>query len=334
MSRAAVEKLNGFLWLNKKGEPAGRYPDASLWGRIKNNIAPNDIVIASSRKSSGGFLVDIKTGVNLNGYPKVKRNAAPPVHEILEGALIDQVKEIMSVTPEPETTIEIGEKSIVDFESDIGPRTNIGEYTIIGNRVKIGKNCKIGNHVIIENGVDIGPNTIINNFVELKPGTEKIKIGKGCLIDSRVMIEGNCIIGDRSIVGPSCEIKSGVILEEDAQLQGRNRLANNCYVEQGALIKYGSILTSNVRIGKDCFIGPNVIMTGDDTSRSQSEAGNQLSTSIGARTFVGANTIFMPSVHVGEDCLIGASSFVRDNTNNNEVWFGNPAKLRRKKEDK
>ena len=210
-----------------------------------------------------------------------------------------------------------------------------GLYCVIDPAAKISPSTKVGSFCIIGGNIKIGKNTVIKNHVEIRTDGGLVEIGDGCVIDSGVLLEGPCIIESNVTIGPECEIRPGVKINKSSYLQGRNRIADNCVIDMGATIKYGSILTSNVYIGRDCFIGPNVIMTGDDQSRGQPEAGNEKSTRIGAETFIGANSILMPAVHIGSQNIIGACSFVRGGTGDQEVWFGNPAKCRktRRKQD-
>ncbi len=45
--------------------------------------------------------------------------------------------------------------------------------------------------------------------------------------------------------------------------------------------------------------------------------------------FIGASSIILPGVTIGQKSIIGAGSVVRDNIPDNEIWAGNPAiKLR------
>lgn len=56
---------------------------------------------------------------------------------------------------------------------------------------------------------------------------------------------------------------------------------------------------------------------------------------IGNNACVGANSVIMPDVNIGENSIIGALSFVPKGTKipHNEVWFGIPAKFIKKKNE-
>ena len=48
-------------------------------------------------------------------------------------------------------------------------------------------------------------------------------------------------------------------------------------------------------------------------------------TSIGDGCWLGANSIILPGVSVGNDAVVGAGSVVTHSIPNGEVWAGNPA---------
>ena len=49
--------------------------------------------------------------------------------------------------------------------------------------------------------------------------------------------------------------------------------------------------------------------------------------SIGDNTFIGADTIVMPNVKIGKNCIIGTRSVVTKDVPDNTVYAGNPAKF-------
>jgi len=45
---------------------------------------------------------------------------------------------------------------------------------------------------------------------------------------------------------------------------------------------------------------------------------------------IGAGSIIMPKVTIGENSIVGANSFVNRSVPDNEIWFGTPAKFKAK----
>ena len=116
----------------------------------------------------------------------------------------------------------------------------------------------------------------------------KCKIGKNCKIDAFVYVEGDVVIGDNCKIRPFVFIPTGVTIEDNV------------------------------------FIGPNVSFTNDKYPRVKGEW-TLLRTRIKKGASIGANTVILPGVMVGEDALIGAGSVVTKDVPSRAVVAGNPA---------
>ena len=80
----------------------------------------------------------------------------------------------------------------------------------------------------------------------------------------------------------------------------------------------GIVIEDNVQIGPGCVIMS--ISTID---------GKQGTVTLKRNCKIGANSVVMPGVTVGENSVVGAMSFVSTNIPDNEVWYGTPAQFRR-----
>lgn len=118
----------------------------------------------------------------------------------------------------------------------------------------------------------------------------KCKIGKNCKIDSFVYIEQDVEIGDDCKIRPFVFIPTGVIIESEV------------------------------------FVGSNVSFTNDKYPKVK---GNWklLQTRIKRGAAIGANSVILPGVTIGENALVGAGSVVTKNVPDNAVVAGNPAKI-------
>lgn len=134
--------------------------------------------------------------------------------------------------------------------------------------------------------------------VELGEGTvihdhvnlHKCKIGKNCKIDAFVYIEEDVVIGDNCKVRPFVFIPTGVLIEDNV------------------------------------FIGPSVSFTNDKYPKVK---GNwkMLKTVIKRGASIGANSVILPGVTVGEEALVGAGSVVTEDVPDKAVVTGNPARI-------
>ena len=118
----------------------------------------------------------------------------------------------------------------------------------------------------------------------------KCKIGKNCKIDSYVYVEEGVVIGDNCKIRPFVFIPTGVTIEDNV------------------------------------FIGPNVTFTNDKHPRVQGEW-KLLQTRIKRGASIGANSVILPGITIGEEALIGAGSVVTKDVPSKATVAGNPASI-------
>ena len=157
------------------------------------------------------------------------------------------------------------------------------------------ENIFIHESSIVES-TNIGEGTKIWAFSHVCEGS---KIGKNCIIGEGVYIGPNVLIGD------------------------------NCKIQNNSLVYEGVTLEDNV------FFGPNTVTTNDFTPKVD---GDWLNDGRFKKTFfkkgcsIGANSVIICGITVGENSLVGAGSVVTKDVPNNSLVYGNPAKY--KKENK
>jgi acetyltransferase-like isoleucine patch superfamily enzyme len=117
----------------------------------------------------------------------------------------------------------------------------------------------------------------------------KCKIGKNSKVDSYVYIEENVVIGDNCKIRPFVFIPSGVVIEDDV------------------------------------FVGPSVTFTNDKHPRAQG-AWTLAYTTVKKGASIGANSVILPGVTIGEEAVVGAGSVVTKDVPNRTTVVGNPAK--------
>lgn len=82
-----------------------------------------------------------------------------------------------------------------------------------------------------------------------------------------------------------------------------------------------------IEIGDDVTIAPGVRVFAHDASMRRALGYTRIApVRIGRRTFIGANSIILPGVSIGEDCVIGAGSVVTKDVPAGTVAAGNPCR--------
>jgi acetyltransferase-like isoleucine patch superfamily enzyme len=89
-------------------------------------------------------------------------------------------------------------------------------------------------------------------------------------------------------------------------------------------------LWDGIRVEDRVFIGPNVTFTNDKYPRSKSYPNQFQNTLIKKGASIGAGSIILGGVEIGQNAMIGAGSLVTQNIPSNELWYGSPAKFVRK----
>ena len=127
-----------------------------------------------------------------------------------------------------------------------------------------------------------------------------------------------CVVLPGAVVGSSCNICSHCFIENDV-IVGNN-----------VTIKNGVYLWDGMRIEDNVFVGPNVTFTNDRYPRSKQYPGSFQQTIIKKGASIGAGSVILGGVTIGENAMVGAGSVVTKDIPSGELWFGNPAICKRK----
>ena len=150
-------------------------------------------------------------------------------------------------------------------------------------------NCYVDPTAIIEKDVTLGKGTKVWHFVHIM---ENAKIGE------------NCVIADFVYIGKDVIIGKGVKIE------------NRATVYDG------------VTIDDNVFVGPHVTFTNDLYPRSFKQDWKKIQTSVKEGASIGAGTIIVCGITIGQYALIGAGSTITRDIPPNSLAFGNPARVR------
>ncbi len=175
------------------------------------------------------------------------------------------------------------------LEQKIKKSVHISKKAVIEGKVYIGKNTKVFENAVIKGPCYIGDNCIIGNNALIRDYTNlenKVVIGANAEVKNAVFCEGSHMhsgyIGD-SIIGENCRLGAGAVTA-------------NMRIDKGiikSVVKNKKIETGLKGFG--CVIGNN--------------------------TKTGINCSFMPGVLVGSDCLIGPSSVIFKNIEDNKLFY-------------
>ena len=173
-------------------------------------------------------------------YPDVKSSKKDKKKDIV----VSNSSEVSNYV-DLKSNVSIGDKTVINSFSSIGPNVHIGKNCFIGNNVSI-TNSYIGNNVIIQDGAIIGQ----DGFGYVFDGKKYIKVPQiGIVkIDDDVEIGSNCAI-DRGSLNFT-EIKKGV------------KIDNLVHIAHNVVIGENTVIAGQTGIAGSSIIGKNVLMGG------------------------------------------------------------------------
>ena len=141
-------------------------------------------------------------------------------------------------------------------------------------------------------------------------------IGQGTRIWHNSQVRDEVVIGDNCIIGRNVYIGTGV------------RIGQNCKIQNNALIYEPAVIADGV------FIGPGVILTNDqypravniDLTLKSADDWIPVGVSIGTGASIGAGSICVAPVSIGDWSMIAAGSVVTKNVPNFALVAGVPAR--------
>ncbi len=134
-------------------------------------------------------------------------------------------------------------------------------------------------------------------------------VHESAFVHPQAVVTGNVIIGRDVYIGPGAAIRGdwgGIVIEDGCNVQ------ENCTIHMFPGI--------TVRLQESAHIGHGAIIHG---------------ASIGRNVLVGMNAVIMDEVEIGDECIIGALSFVKagEKIPPRSLVVGNPAKIIREVSD-
>jgi UDP-2-acetamido-3-amino-2,3-dideoxy-glucuronate N-acetyltransferase len=151
---------------------------------------------------------------------------------------------------------------------------------------------------------------------------------------NKVTIQPTAIVDKNVVIGEGTRVWNFVHVRENAEIGKQCVLADYVYVGRGVKIgnnvklENRATVYEGVTIQDKVFVGPHVTFTNDPYPRSFSTDWKILQTLVKEGTSIGAGTVIVCGVTIGEYALIGAGSVVTEDVPPHALAYGNPARIR------
>lgn len=133
-------------------------------------------------------------------------------------------------------------------------------------------------------------------------------------------------------IGAGSKVWQFCVVLKDAQIGSNCNICSHCFIENDVIIgnnvtvKCGVYLWDGIQLDDDVFIGPNVTFTNDKYPRSKQYSEPFLKTRVQKGASIGAGSIILGGVNIGEKAMVGAGSLVTKDIPAGQLWMGSPAK--------
>ena len=200
-----------------------------------------------------------------------------------------------------EETIQtlIKEKHMIGGVTFINPAScTISEEAIIGFDVIIEANTHIRGKSKISNNCKIGPNTFIKDTIV----NENCEIINSTIFNSKIM--NNVKIGPYSHIRPDCEISSYSKIGNFVEIK-------NSQIDKEVKVNHLSYIGDS-KVGKYTNIGAGTITANFDGTKKHK-------TNIGQNSNIGANTVLIAPINIGDSVTTGAGSVITEDSQSNSL---------------
>lgn len=221
--------------------------------------------------------------------------------------------------------IVFGKNVIIEDNVVIGDNVEIGDNVIIKKDVQIGKNCKILDSAILGKMPAVASMSATTGAVKEIPPLvigELVTVGAGTILYRGANISDKVFFGDLATLREDVTVGTGTIIGRGATVENKVLIGKKTKIESNAYI------TAFSTVSDYCFVAPGVTFSNDNfvgrtEERKKHFAGPTLKR--GAR--IGAGSVLLPGVIIGEDALIAAGSVVTKDVPPRVIVMGSPAKV-------
>ena len=231
--------------------------------------------------------------------------------------------------------------SVVHPSAKLGEGTTLGEFCVIGANVVIGAGCKLGHHVVIHEDTVVGNTVRIDDHASL--GKRPMKAANSATTKDQELPP--LTVGELSIVGTGVVLYRGAAVDAKVLMADLATIRENVTIGRGTIVGRGVTVENFCTVGRYCklesecyitaystledrvFIAPGVVTSNDNfVGRTQERFKHFKGVTVKKGGRVGAGTVTLPGVTIGEDALVAAGSTVTKDVDPRMIVMGKPAR--------
>ena len=231
--------------------------------------------------------------------------------------------------------------SVIHPSAKIGEGTTLGEFCVIEANVTIGKGCKLGHHVVIREGTVVGDTVRIDDHASL--GKHPMKAANSATTKDQELPP--LTVGELCIVGTGVVLYRGAAIDAKVLMADLATIRENVTIGRGTIVGRGVTVENFCSVGRYCklesecyvtaystpedrvFVAPGVVTSNDNcVGRTQERFKHFKGVTVKKGGRIGAGTVTLPGVTIGEDALVAAGSTVTKDVDPRTIVMGKPAR--------
>jgi UDP-3-O-[3-hydroxymyristoyl] glucosamine N-acyltransferase len=237
--------------------------------------------------------------------------------------------------------MSVATTSVIHPSAVLGAGTTLGEGCVIGAGARIGERCRLGHHVVIHDDTVVGNDVRVDDHASL--GKRPMKAANSATTKEQEL--------PPLTIGELCIVGTGVVLYRGAKIEGKVLMADLCTVRENVAVGRGTIVGRGVTVENFCtvgrycklesecyitaystledrvFVAPGVVTSNDNfVGRTAERFKHFKGVTIRKGGRVGAGSVLLPGIVVGEDALVAAGSVVTRDVAARTIVMGSPAR--------
>jgi acetyltransferase-like isoleucine patch superfamily enzyme len=232
----------------------------------------------------------------------------------------------------------------VDKDVSIAPSCTIGQGARLFGEVTVGEKVRMESNAVVYGPTKIGPGSFIGPNVVLGspsrteltdaviqgrnihdvPAKRPLLIGRNCVIRSGTCIYSDVSIGDKVSFGHNVMVRENVRVGKNTLIGTGVIIDGSCQIGERVSIQTGGYICTNCTIEDSVFLGPCVVFTNDKYMAQKRT--KLVGPTVRRGASIGANSLLMPSIEIGEGSVIGAQSLVTHDVPARSIYVGIPAR--------
>lgn len=223
---------------------------------------------------------------------------------------------------------------------DRAPGLLLGEGVTLPDSVWLGGNVVIHAGTSIGEGARIQDGAVLGKPLALGPASTArrgdlapLEIGAGATVGANAVINAGARVLAEAMVGDRAHVRERTVVGEGSVVGSGTAVDNDVTIGARVKVQTGCYLTAFTVVEDDVFVAPCVTTTNDNTMGRHDRDFELRGATLRRACRVGAGSILLPGVEVGQEAFVAAGALVTRNVEARTLVMGVPARIVRQVED-